>query len=154
MFKSQYILGSTVIKKTRSQFLCYDCTASNETHGQKSSNKLTWFATKWLFWDRKLKGILLLITQSIKHNVMRSQHVLLEHAHMSGNFLFIMVVFKFFFFFCTHKAHYLSDLTGNMNGLRTKFSNYCTHLHNNFITMLHRVPTYLSKKNSTMTSHK
>jgi len=106
------------------------------------------------FRDQKLKGILLLITQGIQHNVMRSQHVLLEHVHMSGNFLLIMDVFKFVFFFCTQKSHYLSDLTGNMNGLRTKFSNFCTHLHNNFITMLRRVPTYLSKKNSTMTSHK
>jgi len=35
MFKLQYILGSTVIKKTKSQFLCCHCTA--------------WFATKWHF---------------------------------------------------------------------------------------------------------
>jgi len=35
-----------------------------------------------IFQDRKLKGILLLITQGIQHNVMRSQHMLLEHAHV------------------------------------------------------------------------
>jgi len=136
--------------------MCYDCTASNETHGQKSSNKLTWFATKWLFlrWKTQRDFTVNNSRHTTQWNVMRSQHVLLEHAHMSGSILLIMVVFKFLFFFCTQMSHYLSDLIGNMNGLRTKFSNYCTHLHNNFITMLHRVPTYLSKKNSTLTSHK
>lgn len=83
MFKSQYILGRTVSKKTKSQFLCYECFASNERHGQKSSNKLKMIFNQVTFFrDQKLKGILLLITQGIQHNVMRSQHALLEHAHV------------------------------------------------------------------------
>ena len=36
------------------------------------------------FRDLKPKRVLLFTTFGIQHNVMRFQHVLLEHAHMSG----------------------------------------------------------------------
>jgi hypothetical protein len=40
MFNSQYMLGSKAIKNIKSQFQHFDCTASNEIHGHKSSNEL------------------------------------------------------------------------------------------------------------------